>query len=133
MEIFQVQTTRFNQLLDITAEVQKIVSRNHVKTGLAVVFCPHTTAAVTINENCDPSVADDIIDTLARLIPRPAGYHHTEGNADAHIKAALIGSSQTVFIENGKLRLGTWQGVFFCEFDGPRTREIWIKILQDKN
>lgn len=133
MEKFQVQTTRFNQLLDITAEVQKIINRHQVKAGLAVVFCPHTTAAVTINENCDPSVASDIIDTLTRLIPRSAGYRHTEGNADAHVKASLIGSSRTMFIEDGKLQLGTWQGIFLCEFDGPRSREIWVRILEQTN
>lgn len=125
-----ISTEKRCQLVDITGEIQKIINKNKIKDGVIHIFCPHTTAAITINENYDPSVQEDITNALEKLIPYRGNYSHTEGNADAHIKAAIIGSSRTLFIENGKLAFGTWQGIFFCEFDGPRTREIWVKIVE---
>lgn len=118
-------------MVDITKEIQKIVTGLKIKDGLVHVFIPHTTAAVTVNENCDPSVTADISDTLNKLIPHDGGYAHREGNSDAHIKAALVGSSRTVFIADGKICFGTWQGVYLCEFDGPRTREVWVKVVKE--
>jgi secondary thiamine-phosphate synthase enzyme len=131
IEKIKVSTKIRNELVDITSEVKKIIEKNKIKNGVVHIFCPHTTAAITINENYDPSVKEDITDTLAKLIPYRANYSHTEGNADAHIKAAIVGSSKTLFIEDGKPAFGTWQGIFFCEFDGPRTREIWVKIIEN--
>lgn len=119
------------QLIDITPEIVKIIEKEKLASGIIHIFCPHTTAAITINENYDPSVKEDIVTTLGKLIPYGSDYSHAEGNADAHIKSAIIGSSRSIFVDNGKLQLGTWQGIFFCEFDGPRTREIWIKILKE--
>ncbi len=127
---FKISTGERCQLIDITAEVKKIVNDYKVKHGMIHIYCPHTTGAIVINENYDPSVQEDITEALKKLIPYHAGYSHSEGNADAHIKAAIIGSSRTLFIEDGKLAFGTWQGVFFCEFDGPRTREVWVKIVE---
>ncbi|MEO0094750.1 MAG: secondary thiamine-phosphate synthase enzyme YjbQ [candidate division WOR-3 bacterium] len=129
IEKIKISTKNRNELVDITGEVKKIIEKNKIKDGVIHIFCPHTTAAITINENYDPSVQEDITNALEKLIPYRGNYSHTEGNADAHIKAAIIGSSRTLFIENGKLAFGTWQGIFFCEFDGPRTREIWVKII----
>lgn len=131
VEIIKVKTPTRNQLVDITREIQAVVERHKVKEGTLHVFCPHTTAAVTVNENYDPSVQSDISNTLSKLIPHHAGYEHTEGNADAHIKAALVGSSMTLFIHDGKISFGSWQGVYLCEFDGPRTREVWVKIVKE--
>ena len=131
VEIIKVKTPTRNQLVDITKELQAAVDRHEVKEGILYVLCPHTTAAVTVNENYDPSVQSDISNTLSKLIPHHAGYAHTEGNADAHIKAALVGSSRTLFIQDGKISFGTWQGVYLCEFDGPRTREVWVKIVKE--
>ncbi|MEO0189624.1 MAG: secondary thiamine-phosphate synthase enzyme YjbQ [candidate division WOR-3 bacterium] len=130
IEKIKISTKNRNELVDITGEVKKIIEKNKIKDGVIHIFCPHTTAAITINENYDPSVQEDITNALEKLIPYRGNYSHTEGNADAHIKAAIIGSSRTLFIENGKLAFGTWQGIFFCEFDGPRTREIWVKIVE---
>ncbi|MEO0216864.1 MAG: secondary thiamine-phosphate synthase enzyme YjbQ [candidate division WOR-3 bacterium] len=130
IEKIMISTEKRCQLVDITGEIQKIINKNKIKDGVIHIFCPHTTAAITINENYDPSVQEDITNALEKLIPYRGNYSHTEGNADAHIKAAIIGSSRTLFIENGKLAFGTWQGIFFCEFDGPRTREIWVKIVE---
>ena len=128
-----VKTPQRTTLIDITDKLQSIVQKNNVQDGILYAYCPHTTAAITVNENADPSVQEDITQTLNQLIPHHAGYQHTEGNADAHIKASLIGSSQVLFVENGTIALGTWQGVYFCEFDGPRTREVWVKILPSKS
>jgi len=113
-------------LIDITDKVQEVVSKAKVSEGVCVVFCPHTTAGLTINENADPSVKQDIINTLNKLVPENAGYSHSEGNADSHIKSSLLGSSLNIIIEGGQLQLGTWQGIYFCESDGPRSREVWI-------
>jgi secondary thiamine-phosphate synthase enzyme len=124
-----IRTHSRTELIDITAQVAKLVQQSKVSTGLLALFVPHTTAAVTINENADPSVQHDILSELNRLIPFTGPYQHTEGNSPAHVKSSLVGSSQTVFIEDGGLALGTWQGLYFCEFDGPRSRKIWVKII----
>jgi secondary thiamine-phosphate synthase enzyme len=129
-ETFSVRTSRHNEMINITAQVQQIVSAGGVDSGLAVVTCPHTTAAITINENADPDVPHDILLTLEALIPElRKGYRHNEGNSDAHVKSSLFGCSETVFFLDRKLQLGTWQGLFFCEFDGPRNRKITVRLL----
>ena len=126
-----VRTHNRIELVDITAQIQKFIRDHKVESGLLVLFVPHTTAAITVNENADPSVQRDILAELNRLIPLTGSYQHTEGNSAAHIKSTVIGPSQTFIIEGGQLALGTWQGLFFCEFDGPRTRKVWIKIIRD--
>ena len=126
-----VRTERRTQLLDVTAGVAKLVEDSGVQSGVCYVYVPHTTAGVLINENDDPAVAADIEAALARLVPQNAIYRHAEGNADAHIKTALVGTSATIFISGGRLELGRWQGIFFCEFDGPRSRRLRVKILPD--
>ena len=129
MEKINVKTSRRIELIDITEQIQNTVSKSKVETGICFIFCPHTTAGLTINENADPEVKRDIIHTLNKLVPEDAGYAHTEGNSDSHIKSSLFGSSLTIFIKDGQLALGTWQGIFFCESDGPRSREAWVKIV----
>jgi secondary thiamine-phosphate synthase enzyme len=124
-----VKTTRRIDMIDITSTVQKEVSTTGVQDGICVVYVPHTTAGITINEGADPDVCEDIMAKLSELVPSHRGYRHTEGNADSHIKASLMGSSVSILVENGRLLLGTWQKVFFCEFDGPRTRKVLIKVL----
>ncbi|PLV60405.1 secondary thiamine-phosphate synthase enzyme YjbQ [Thermotoga sp. KOL6] len=126
-----IRTSMRVQFVDITSDVIRAIEESGVKNGICVVFVPHTTAGITINENADPSVRHDIITTLSGLVPASANYTHLEGNADSHIKASLVGSSVTLIIENGRPLLGTWQGVYFCEFDGPRTRSVYVKILED--
>jgi secondary thiamine-phosphate synthase enzyme len=126
-----LSTRKRVEFVHITPEVQRAVSDSGVTSGTCVVYVPHTTAGVTINENADPDVARDIVAHLERLVPRQEAYHHMEGNADAHIKASLVGSSVTVLIENGALVLGTWQGIFFCEFDGPRSRRVCVTVVPD--
>ena len=130
-ETFQVKSTRKTEMIDVTRSVQEAVKRRGVSEGLCIVFVPHTTAAVTINENADPAVPQDMVTTLNKIISSEEQYLHGEGNSPAHIKASLLGFSQTVFVESGKLVLGTWQGIFLCEFDGPRTRKIHIKVIQE--
>lgn len=120
------------EFIDITEHVQKAVSELHVKNGVCYLYVPHTTAALTINEGADPSVRKDIEEQLARLVPFDGGYHHTEGNSPAHIKASLLGSSEIVFIEDGRLLLGTWQSIYFCEFDGPRNRRVNLKVIKEE-
>ncbi len=132
MRKIAIKTDRRNQMLDITSIVQKSVSESGVKNGICYIFVPHTTAAVTINESADADVANDILETLSKLIPYKDSYRHVEGNFDAHIKASLIGDTAMLIIEDGRLVLGTWQGIFFCEFDGPRNRNLIIKIVDDK-
>ena len=127
--ILTVKTKAQTELVDITAEVQKIVRTSDVRDGLCMVYVPHTTAAVTINESADPSVKADILMVLNKIIPWDAGYRHLEGNSAAHIKSSLVGASELIAIENGRLVLGTWQGIFFCEFDGPRTRKVHVKVM----
>ena len=124
-----VKSRSRNEFINITSEVQNAVDKSGIKDGVCYVFVPHTTAGVTINEAADPDVVADIQQELNKIAPAGSHYRHTEGNADAHIKASIIGSSLTVFIENGNLKLGTWQGIFFCEFDGPRNRNVWVKIV----
>jgi len=131
MESFNVTTRSRTELVDITSRVSAAVEKSDVTSGLCVVYVPHTTAAVTVNESCDSDVAEDITKTLSKFVPAGAGYAHSEGNSDAHIKAALVGSSAQLIVEERKLQLGRWQGIFFCEFDGPRQRQVIIKILSD--
>ena len=128
--ILSVKTKAQTELVDITAEVKKVVRTADVRDGLCMVYVPHTTAAVTINESADPTVKSDILMVLNKIIPWDAGYRHMEGNSAAHIKSSLVGASELVMIENGGLVLGTWQGIFFCEFDGPRTRKVQVKVMQ---
>ena len=125
----QVKTGSRAEMVDITSLIQKEVSQAGVPEGICVVYVPHTTAGITINEGADPAVCTDIIAKLNELVPPHAGYRHLEGNADSHIKASLMGSSVTVAIEKGNLVLGTWQKIFFCEFDGPRSRRVAVKII----
>lgn len=127
-----VKTSSRIEMRDITSEVRKEISNSGVKDGIAIVYVPHTTAGITINEGADPAVCRDIIDKLNQLVPANARYHHMEGNADSHIKATLVGSSVQLIVENGSIVLGTWQKIFFCEFDGPRSRRVHIKILKTK-
>jgi secondary thiamine-phosphate synthase enzyme len=128
MTTIEVRTERREELVDITRRVAEAVASSGVAEGIAHVWCPHTTAAVTVNEAADPSVARDVVAGLARFVPREGGWQHAEGNADAHLKASLLGASASVPISGGRLALGTWQGVFFCEFDGPRTRRIEVRV-----
>jgi secondary thiamine-phosphate synthase enzyme len=132
IQTFQVKTSRRTDLADITRSVQEAVRKSGVKEGVCFVFVPHTTAAVTINENADPSVLEDIMMSLDKIVPFEGPYRHLEGNSPAHIKGSLIGCSQTVLVESGKLVLGTWQGIFFCEFDGPRSRKVHVRVAGDE-
>jgi len=126
-----VRTNSQTEMIDITDLVQAVISENKIKSGICVVFTPHTTAAVTINENADPDVPHDIINALEKTLPRSVQYRHLEGNSPAHVKSSLVGVSELVLVENGRLMLGTWQAIFFCEFDGPRQRKIIVKLLPD--
>jgi len=129
MRELKIVSRRRNGMIDITDDVQKLVDDEDIENGCVIVYVPHTTAGVTINEGADPSVQRDIIETLNKLIPENGDYHHSEGNSDAHIKASLLGSSVTVLVENKKLVLGTWQHIFFYEGDGPRNRRVYIDII----
>ena len=124
-----VRTNSQTQFIDITQEVQQAISKSGIKSGICQIFIPHTTAGVTINENADPSVTRDILMELNKVIPFSDGYHHQEGNSAAHIKSSLVGCSLAVIIDGGHIQLGTWQGIYFCEFDGPRSRRLWLKII----
>ncbi len=128
-EDFRIRTKSRNQMIDITSQVRSFVSQSGISNGDVIVYCPHTTAAITITENADPSVPHDILLTLEELLPhhRP-GYRHSEGNSDAHCKSSLIGCSEQILIKDKSLNLGTWQGIFFCEFDGPRSRKVMLQI-----
>lgn len=126
----EVKTLQRVEFKDITSQIQKLLRDSGIRDGICTVFVPHTTAGITINENADPDIQHDMIKGLDRIAPFDNGYLHAEGNSAAHIKASLMGSSQTIIIENGGLKLGTWQGVYFCEFDGPRNRKVYIKILE---
>ena len=125
-----IRTRSKSELMDITPLVKDVVDKSKIENGVCYIFVPHTTAGITINENADPSVREDILMELDKLVPWQGNYTHMEGNAAAHIKASLVGSSETIPIEKGKLALGTWQGVFFAEFDGPRRREVWVTIMK---
>jgi secondary thiamine-phosphate synthase enzyme len=128
MKTFTVATRSRSDMIDITGEVTRVLRESGVKDGICHVFVPHTTAAVTINENADPDVPRDILMELDKIIPLSDGYRHSEGNSAAHIKASLVGSSETVLVESGRLILGTWQSIFFCEFDGPRKRKVIVRV-----
>ena len=128
--ILTVKSKTRTQLIDITPEIQKTVRSSGISEGLCMLYVPHTTAAITINESADPNVASDIMMVLNEVIPWKADYRHLEGNSPAHIKSTLVGASEIIAIENGSLVLGTWQGIFFCEFDGPRTRKLHMRLMK---
>lgn len=130
MERFEVRSTEREQMIDITREVAAVAEGAGVHEGAVLVFVPHTTAAVTINENADPDVVSDLLEGLERIAPRSGTYRHREGNSDGHIKASLVGTSELIPVSGGSLVLGTWQGVYFCEFDGPRTRSIVVQVIK---
>jgi len=126
-EVFSIRSTDRCEMIDITGRVGRLIADSGITTGDVIVYCPHTTAAITINENADPAVVHDILMTLEQLIPAGRrGYRHMEGNSDAHVKSSLTGCSEQVIIKDGKLALGTWQSIYFCEFDGPRNRKIAV-------
>ena len=130
MKAFEVQTRRRSEFVEITAKVRAAVKEAGLKSGVCVVYCPHTTAAITIQENADPDVVHDMLLWLNQHLPKDVpGFRHAEGNSDAHLKSSLIGSSVLVPVENGDLVFGTWQGIYFCEFDGPRARTVHVQLL----
>ncbi|NLY77063.1 MAG: YjbQ family protein [Tissierellia bacterium] len=126
---YRIKTTKSQEFIDITNLINEEIRRKSIQDGIAVVFIPHTTAGVTVNENTDPDVVEDILTSLNRAFPVKGNYLHYEGNSHAHIKASIMGSSCSLIIEKGRLKLGRWQGVFFCEFDGPRDRRVYIKVI----
>ncbi len=127
---YNIRTNDRNQILDITPMVREAVRKSGVKNGIVVVYTPHTTAGITINENADPDVKTDITEFLKELIPYNWRYLHGEGNSDSHIKSTLVAPTINLIVDNGDVKLGTWQGILFCEFDGPRSRKIWVKVLE---
>jgi len=129
MEQIAVKTHKQCEMVDITSDIERMVGKSKVKSGICYAFVPHTTAGITINENADPDVERDILMELNKIVPLKDDYLHAEGNSAAHIKSSIIGCSQEVLIEEGSLRLGTWQSLFFCEFDGPRSRKVWVKVM----
>jgi secondary thiamine-phosphate synthase enzyme len=128
MKEISVTTGSRIEMLDITSQVRSAVSKSGTQEGVCTVYCPHTTAAITINENADPDVTADIMQKLNKMIPPHENYRHLEGNSDAHIKSSFIGNSAQIIVSEGRLQLGTWQGIYFCEFDGPRLRHVWVSI-----
>jgi len=132
MEQIQIRTHEREEMLDITTVVRTLLHEKGWSDGVLVLYCPHTTGAVTVNEGADPDVVRDIIVNLRKLVPHQGDYHHAEGNSDAHIKSSMFGCEQMVIVEGGNLQLGTWQKVYFCEFDGPRTRKLWVKWLASR-
>jgi secondary thiamine-phosphate synthase enzyme len=124
-----VRTSKRNELVNITRQVEEIVSESRVKNGLCVVYCPHTTAGIIVNENADPAVCSDLLNALEELVPK-INFRHSEGNSDAHFKSMIVGKEKTLIIHEGELVLGTWDGLFFAEFDGPRDRKAIVKIVQ---
>jgi len=130
--MLSVKTRKRTELIDITSDINQLIQKSGTDQGLCMIYVPHTTAAVTINESADPSVKSDILMILNQIIPWEATYRHLEGNSPAHIKSTLVGSSKLIAIENRQLRLGTWQGIFFCEFDGPRTRKVDVHIMAER-
>lgn len=132
MERIKISTRRRKQLVDLNSFINKFLREKGYKDGVLILYNPHTTAGLTINEGADPDVSEDIIETLSQKIPHNLNYRHGEGNADAHIQSVLVGQSLTVIVENGNMKLGTWQHIFFCEFDGPREREVWIKFISNR-
>jgi secondary thiamine-phosphate synthase enzyme len=129
MKVLEIQSHKQVQMIDITREVCAVVREQGIAVGLAVVFTPHTTAAVTINENADPDVCHDMVMAINRLVPMQDGYRHLEGNSAAHLKSSLVGVSETLIVSNGEIQLGTWQGIYFCEFDGPRQRRVQVQVV----
>ncbi|RJP27294.1 MAG: YjbQ family protein [Candidatus Omnitrophota bacterium] len=129
LEKLSIKTNKRFELLDITERIKRIVAVSRVKEGICFIFCPHTTAGLTINENADPSARKDIISLLSKLIPEDYPYEHAEGNSDSHIRSSLLGASLSIFITGGEMALGAWQGIYFCESDGPRSREVWVKVV----
>ncbi len=129
MTLFDVITHAKDELIDITSSVKNIITNSQVKKGVCFIYVPHTTAGVTINENADPSVKSDILMALRDIVPDSLPYRHMEGNSPGHVKSTLVGCSASILINNGSLSLGTWQGIFFCEFDGPRNRKVFVKII----
>ncbi len=130
LEKLEIKTHKQVELIDITRQIKAIVGRAGVKNGVCVVFVPHTTAGITINENADPNVVRDIVDSINKIVPFDGEYRHIEGNSPGHIKSSLFSASLTVIIEKNALLLGTWQVVYFCEFDGPRTRKVFVKVIE---
>ncbi len=130
METLELRTPRREALVRITPALIDLIAAKGWQDGAVVVFCPHTTAGLTVNEDADPDVATDMVMAMGRLIPRDAGYRHAEGNSDAHVKTTLVGPSLTLIVSGGRLQLGTWQGVYLCEWDGPRTRKVWVQWLR---
>ena len=126
-----VRTHQRTEFIEISHQIQQVVTESGIKNGVAYIWVPHTTAGITINEHADPDVARDILKELNKVIPFEDNYAHLEGNSAAHIKSSLVGCQTNVLVENGRLALGTWQGIFFCEFDGPRHRNVWVKILAE--
>jgi secondary thiamine-phosphate synthase enzyme len=133
VQTLQVRTSSKTEFIDITRSVQGAIQKSGVQEGICHVYVPHTTAGITINENADPSVVEDILMQLNKIVPFQDRYRHMEGNSPAHIKASLVGFSQVVFVETGKLVLGTWQGIFLCEFDGPRNRQVYVKVVKSED
>ncbi|MDH7506585.1 MAG: secondary thiamine-phosphate synthase enzyme YjbQ [Candidatus Thermoplasmatota archaeon] len=133
MKELKIVSNKRNEMIDITTEVQRLIDKENVENGYVVIYVPHTTAAITINEGADPSVQKDIIETLNKLVPEYGNYMHSEGNSDAHIKASILGSSVTILIQDSRLVLGTWQHIFFYEGDGPRNRKVYLEIIKTKN
>jgi len=131
IRVLEIRTSRRTELADITCEIEKLVGESGVRQGVCHLYVSHTTAGIIVNENDDPDVARDLEAALDRMVPKAGPYQHAEGNADSHIKSALAGTSETLFIEEGRLALGRWQGIFFCEFDGPRRRQVHVKIVPD--
>lgn len=129
METLSLKTSRREEFLAITGTLQELVTRNGWRDGVLYLHCPHTTAGLTINENADPDVVRDMLAALSRLVPEKGDYRHAEGNSDAHVKASLMGPGLSLLVSDGRIRLGTWQGVFFCEFDGPRSRQLFVKWM----
>jgi secondary thiamine-phosphate synthase enzyme len=129
MMILSVKTRNRTELIDITSDVNRVIQKSEADEGLCMLYVPHTTAAVTINESADPSVKSDILMILNQIVPWEANYGHLEGNSPAHVKSTLVGPSALIAIEKGRLVLGTWQGIFFCEFDGPRSRKVHVRIM----
>ncbi len=127
MLTLSIPTAARQQMVSITSQIQELVAQHGWRDGILTLYCPHTTAAVTVNEDADPTVTRDILTHLAAAIPHHGDYRHAEGNSDAHIKTALVGPSLTVIVADGRVQLGTWQGLFFCEFDGPRQRKLWVQ------
>ena len=129
LKVFNVRSVSRCEMIDVTSRIQDIIIESGVKDGICVAFVPHTTAGITINENADPDVKLDMLNGMSKIIPQSFGFVHMEGNSDSHIKSSFVGASEHLIIENGRLLLGTWQGIYFCEFDGPRSRKVYVKII----